>query len=238
MKDIPIKKYIFYSFFFVMIFFNIIILVRGIYHFFPNMCMLGENTDNLGFYSFWADILCSIGSFTMVFITAKTIDLNERQLVELKRQWKEEHSPYLSCQLIAKSDHFLLRILNSGNTTANKVNISIDSELREPKSFDKVLVPFRFKELKEFLETQEFVIPPHESLYFTIWITPYPEVENLPSGYISVSIKDTSKDFSVFQLYPRNFAFTSFEKENTGTSIVNAISEVNRTIKNKTFSFK
>lgn len=202
------------------------------------MCMLGDNPDSLGFYSFWADILCSIGSFTMIFITAKTIDLNERQLTELKRQWKEDHSPYLSCQLIAKSDHFLLRILNSGNTTADRVNIAIDSELGDPKKSDKQLVPFRFTELKEFLETQEFVIPPHESLYFTIWITPYREIDNLPNGYISVSIKDLTTNFGIYKLYPRNFAFASFEKENIGTSVVNAISEVNRTIKNKTFSLK
>ncbi len=221
-----------------MVFFNIIILVRGIYHYFPNMCMLGDNPDSLGFYSFWADILCSIGSFTMIFITAKTIDLNERQLTELKRQWKEEHSPYLSCQLIAKSGHFLLRILNSGNTTADRVNIAIDSELREPKNSDKQYVPFRFTELKEFLETQEFVIPPHESLYFTICITPYKEVENLPSGYITVTLKDSLTDFGTFNLSPQNFAFASFEKENIGNSIVNAIGEVGKKIENKKFLFK
>lgn len=202
------------------------------------MCMLGDNPDSLGFYSFWADILCSIGSFTMIFITAKTIDLNERQLTELKRQWKEEHSPYLSCQLIAKSGHFLLRILNSGNTTADRVNIAIDSELREPQNSDKQYVPFRFTELKGFLETQEFVIPPYESLYFTIWITPYSEIDNLPSGYISVSIKDTNTDFGIFKLYPRNFAFASFEKENIGNSIVSAIDDVGKKIENKKFLFK
>lgn len=200
--------------------------------------MMGERTETLGFYNFWIDVLGSIASFTMVYITSLSVNLNEKQLKELKRQWEQEHSPYLSCQLIAKSGHFLLRILNSSNTTADRVNIAIDSELRESQNSDKQYIPFRFTELKEFLETQEFVIPPHESLYFTIWITPYCEIDNLPSGYISVSIKDTNTDFGIFKLYPRNFAFASFEKENIGNSIVNAIDEVGKKIENKKFLFK
>lgn len=194
--------------------------------------------DNAAWLSFFGSFIGAFASFVMIFFTAKTLEQNREQLDELKRQWKEEHTPFLSCQLIAKSGKFLLRILNSSNTTADRVNISIDSNLFDPKDSNKAYIPYHFKELKDFLTTQEFVIPPYESLYFTIWIQPYAEVENLPSGYISVSIKDALTDFGLYKLFPRNFAFASFEKENIGNSVVDAITEVGKKIENKTFLFK
>ncbi len=185
----------------------------------------------------WTAVGAIITALMMV-ATFITVYQNKQQVNELKRQWDLEHTPYLSCQLIAKSDHFLLRILNSSNTTANNVNIKIDSKLRNPKNTDVELIPYKLDELKKFLKTQEFVIPPYESVYFTIWITPYKEIENLPSGHISVTLKDSLTDFGTFYLSPQNFAFASFEKENIGNSIVNAISEVGRKIEHKTFFFK
>ncbi len=194
--------------------------------------------DNQTWLSFIGSLIGALASFAMIFFTAKTLEQNREQLDELKRQWKEEHTPYLSCQLVAKSDKFLLRIINSSNTTADRVKLDIDTHLYNPKEPNDALTPYNFDKLKDFLTTQEFVIPPHESLYFTIWITPYAEVENLPSGYIFVSIKDVSTDFGVYKLFPRNFAFASFEKENIGNSVVNAINEVGQKIENKKFLFK
>ncbi|MDE6304656.1 MAG: DUF4231 domain-containing protein [Paramuribaculum sp.] len=194
--------------------------------------------DNQTWLSFIGTLIGALASFVMIFFTAKTLKQNEEQLNELKRQWKEEHTPYLSCQLIAKSDKFLLRVLNSSNVTANSVKIIIESVLFKPKDPGEAYTPHNFDKLKDFLTVQEFVVPPRESLYFTIWITPYAEVNNLPSGYISVSLRDESSDFGVYKLYPQNFAFASFEKENIGNSVVNAISEVGRKIENKTFLFK
>lgn len=194
--------------------------------------------DNANWLSFLGTLIGALASFAMIFFTAKTLEQNEKQLNELKRQWKEEHTPYLSCQLIAKSDKFLLRILNSSNTTAERVNLNIDSKLFNPNEPDKVYIPYYFKELKNFLATQEFVIPPHESLYFSIWIQPHAEVKYLPIGYISISIKDALTDFGIYKLFPRNFAFASFEKENIGNSVVNAITEVGKKIENKKFLFK
>lgn len=194
--------------------------------------------DNQTWLSFIGTLIGALTSFVMIFFTAKTLEQNEKQLNELKRQWKEEHTPYLSCQLIPKSDKFLLRILNSSNTTADRVKLNINSNLYKPKDPNDALILYNFDKLKDFLTTQEFVIPPYESLYFTIWITPYAEVENLPSGYISISIKDALTDFGVYRLFPRNFAFVSYEKENIGNSVVHAINEVGRKIENKKFLFK
>lgn len=178
--------------------------------------------------SFWATYLAAIASFAMVVITYQTLKQNRQQLDELKRQWLAEHTPYLSCQLIAANGYFKLRIFNSSNVAATDVVISITNYLNEYKLFG-------FSELKEFLTNQFFVIPPKESLYFTIWITPYPEVENLPDGYIEVKLKTSTIDFGNYNLYPRNFAFVSYGDREQ--SIVDAISKVADKIKDQKVTY-
>ena len=227
MRNMPIKRYIFYSFLFVMIFFNIIILVRSVSHFIPNMSMFGDNADSLNFYSFWADILCSIGSFAMVFITAKTVDLNERQLKELKRQWEDDHKPYLTCHLVTHDHIFRLCVKNASNVVAKDVHISIDNYL------DKE--PLRFNKLKTFFEHQVFLIPPQENIYFNLFISAYPEEENLPKGHLLISLKCGEFDFGDFKLYPSNHAYVIYDKDSSESEISNQLEDLNKTIKNKKF---
>ena len=201
--------------------------MRVIYHHFPNVYMLGDDTKNLGFYSFWADILCSIGSFSMVFITSKTIDLNERQLKELKRQWEEEHKPYLTCHLVTHDHIFRLCVTNSSNVVAKDIHISIENYLdKEPLRFDK---------LKTFLEHQVFLIPPQESIYFNLLITVYPEEENLPKGHLSVSIKCGEIDCGDYLLYPSHHAYIIYDNNSSESAITNKLEDLNRIIKNKKF---
>lgn len=226
-----ILKYFYISFLIIAIFFSFVTTARVLYHYVPNMTMLGERAETLGFYSFWADILGSTASFTMIFITAVSVNLNEKQLKELKRQWDEEHSPYLSCQLIVSGNYFKLRVHNSASVVADNVSIGIENYLRDTDIY-------RFDKLKDFLSSHSLVIPPNESIYFDILITAYKDIENLPQGHIEVSMKSSKKDFGKFQLYPSNYAFISFEKENIGHAVVESISKVSKTIENKRYLFK
>lgn len=182
-----------------------------------------------GWATFWATYLAAIASFAMVAITYQTLRQNRQQLDELKRQWLAEHTPYLSCQLIAASGHFNLRIYNSSDVTAIDVAISITNCLVDYSLYN-------FAKLEEFLKKQVFIIPPKESLYFTVWITPYPEEENLPDGYINVMLKTPTVDFGNYKLYPRNFAFVSYGDRDR--PIVDAISKVADKIKDQKVIFK
>lgn len=174
--------------------------------------------------SFWATYLAAIASFAMVVITYQTLKHSRRQLDELKQQWLAEHTPYLSCQLIAENTHFKLRIFNSSDIAATDVAIAITNHLIEDK-------PYGLSKLEDFLKNQVFVIPPKESLYFTIWITPYPEEENLPDGYIEIKLKMPTIDFGNYNLYPRNFAFVSYG--DSVRPIVDEISKVADKIKDQ-----
>lgn len=223
-KSFSICKYILISFIGVLIFFNILMFIRAMFRFIPQMSMLGDNVETLGFYNFWVEVLASLASFTMVFITAKTLEQNKGQLAELKRQWQEEHSPYLSCQLIATTGHFNLRIFNSSKVTADNVSISITNFLNKTEIF-------QFIDLQDFLKEHTFIIPPMESIYFRIWITPFVELGNLPSGYIEVSVKIKDDEFGTFKLYPQDYAFVSHGDNDS--PIINGLEKIANKIKDQ-----
>lgn len=184
--------------------------------------------DNTVWLSFFGSLIGALASFVMIFFTAKTLEQNKQQLEELKRQWDEEHLPYLSCQLIPSNSWFKLRVLNSANVVAKSVSINIENCLENEDIY-------RFGILKEFLSNQSFIIPPLESIYFDILITAYKDIDNLPKGFIRVSLKSGDKDFGIFKLYPSNHAYMSFEKANIGREIVDSISKVSQSIRDKKF---
>lgn len=190
------------------------LLINLCYLYETNYCILHAPSS---WATFWATYIAAIASFAMVFMTWQTLKHNRQQLDELKRQWNEEHTPYLSCQLIKADGYFKLRIFNSTDVTATNVRISITNYTNEKEIF-------KFSELKEFLANQLFIIPPKESLCFKIWITPYPEVENLPSGYIEVKLNTPTIDFGSYNLYPQNFAFVTYDYRER--PIVDALSKI------------
>lgn len=201
---------------------NVILLIPA---FIP---IVGDNTVWLPFLG---SLIGAIASFAMIFVTTKTLEQNKQQLEEMKRQWKEEHSPFLSCQLIQSSDYFKLRIINSSKVVADKVLINIENHTSEKNIL-------YFDKLKDYLYNQSFVIPPNESIYFNIWITAFKDLDNLPKGYIKVSLKTEATDFGICCLYPSDFAFCSFENENFVLPIVKAVSNVGKIIENKRYIFK
>lgn len=62
--------------------------------YFSDWTIIGKNKTDADFMLFWANIITSAVSLAMVIVTAKSVELNEDQLKELKWQWKEEHKPY------------------------------------------------------------------------------------------------------------------------------------------------
>mgnify|MGYP006889136283 CR=1 FL=1 len=206
-------KYIYISFLAFAIVITFLQFASIISHYLPNYTFLGQNPQTLGFYNFWVDALGTIASFSMVFITAVALSQNEHQLKELKRQWTEEHQPYLSCQLINSENHFKLRITNSSQVVAKNVSVRVENHLKAIHLENTSI--FRFEDLQNFLSNQLFIIPPNESIYFDIYITTYKDIENLPQGSIEVRLKCDEKDFRVYNLYPCQHAFMSFDKDNT-----------------------
>lgn len=155
--------------------------------------------NNQTWLSFFGALIGALASFAMIFFTAKTLEQNREQLDELKRQWKEEHTPSLSCQLIPYDDHFMLQILNTSNVTAYDLSIRLSTTIQ--------LKIFLFDELCSFLENQIFTVPPRESIYFDIYINLYKDINQLPDGYIEVAISLKRNEVQSYRVYPKHFAF-------------------------------
>lgn len=155
--------------------------------------------DNQTWLSFIGTLIGALASFAMIFFTAKTLEQNREQLDELKRQWKEEHTPCLSCQLIPYSDHFLIQVINTSCVSAHNVSLTVNSTVQR-----KI---YLFDELCSFLASQTFTIPANESLYFDLNLTLYKDVEQLPDGYFDVTIFINNEKIESYKLYPKHYAF-------------------------------
>ena len=182
--------------------------MKGIFHIIPNIRMLGEDSNTLGFYSLWTNILSSIASFTMILITAKSVDLNNRQLKELKRQWQEEHTPHLSCELSygTETEYLRLHVLNTSSVIADNIQITIFDHLDYSNNPD--VDANHINNLKQFLNTQSFLLSPQGSIYFNLYIPINDMVEPI-DGYIEVHLKYPTTTLSKYKLYPSNFKYYS-----------------------------
>lgn len=79
--------------------------------------------------SFWASFIGAIASFAMIAITYHTLQQNQSQLDEIKRQWEEEHRPFLSCRVIVYKKAFFLQIYNPSKFDAHNVSIVFGGDL-------------------------------------------------------------------------------------------------------------
>lgn len=175
---------------------------------------------------FWVTYLSSIASLAMVVITWWTLKQNKiqsnlilqqntNQLDELKRQWKEANTTYLSCSLVKLKDACAIRILNSSNITASNVEVEIEN-----KSEERI---FYFEKTQELLSQTKFVIPPHESKDILIYVTPY--VDGDYKGGIEVKI---TSDDKIFGPYLLNFKEINLVMQDNLVQLINSISQIKK----------
>lgn len=149
----------------------------------PNRLLVGTISDWLGF---WAVYLGASATFVMVFITYKTIKQNDtlivqnsEQLKEIKRQWKEQNRPRLSCSLSIGREYVMIDIRNTSPTPAHNVKISLINNTKKDI--------LRFNELRGILENMSFEIPPNGLKQIPIYgINAYRDGNY--DGYITVNL--------------------------------------------------
>lgn len=118
--------------------------------------------------SFWGNYIGAIGTFIMAVIAFVTIKQNDKlveqnkdQLDELKRQWREQNSPKLSCSLGIHRNSVFIEIKNSSSVSAHDVMISIDANTQNDDIYE-------FKEWCDRLNNMTFEIPPLGTKQITI----------------------------------------------------------------------
>lgn len=70
----------------------------------------------------------AVATLVMAFTTFITIRQNQKQLNEMKRQWKEEHRPILCFNVMVYDQAYFLQIANIGNKDADNICISFNDE--------------------------------------------------------------------------------------------------------------
>lgn len=125
--------------------------------------------------------ISAIVSLLMVIATFISLMMNNRQLKELKRQWKEEHRPVIQIYIVVKDEHFLVCVQNVGNAMAVNVRLHFN------EFFKETLIAKQMRD--SFVEDEEltFTIPAHDRKYFHLMPT---------KGFASISYSSTHEVIS------------------------------------------
>ncbi|WP_434504338.1 hypothetical protein [Prevotella sp.] len=175
---------------------------------------------------FWVTYLSSIASLAMVVITWWTLKQNKiqndsilkqntNQLDELKRQWKEANTTYLSCSFVKLKNTCAIRIINSSNITASNVEVELENK-------SEINIPY-FDETRKLLSQTRFVIPPHESKDIMFYIRPLSH--NNYKGGIEVKITSDDKIFGPFLL---DFKEINLVMQDNLVQLIDSISQIKK----------
>jgi hypothetical protein len=107
--------------------------------------------------AFWPSYLSALASAVMIGFTAKTLNNNNKQLDELKRQWDEEHRPNVSVSFHRIGVNGYLRIINISNVEIKDLGIEI-LEIPEISTIRKVIE--QYPDVKEDIEVKHMYIEP------------------------------------------------------------------------------
>lgn len=182
--------------------------------------IVGSGVDWL---MFWVTYISAIASFTMVFMTWRTLKQNEEQLNEIKRQWEEQNRPKVFCSLeTSKGDVFLV-LENISSCAAINVSIVIKSNVEENnKMFNKVVT---------LLREPCLTIPPLQKKIINLHITAYTD-EDYRGKYVEAAISIEGKLHGTYKMWLSEInLIRSIDYSSTSA----ALEKLNSTIKDKRF---
>lgn len=186
--------------------------------------IIGSPNDWL---SFWGNYIGAIGTFVMAVIAFVTIKQNDQlveqnkdQLDELKRQWKEQNSPKLSCSLGINRNSVFLEIKNISSVSAHNVTISIETNMQNNDIYD-------FEEWCTRLNSMTFEIPPLGKKQITInGIEPSKSKEYKDILKVTLSYDDKKENFN---LYLNEIVTTEWEY--TMTNLCQSIDDIESSVR-------
>lgn len=114
--------------------------------------VVGDGTHWLGF---WATYISAIASFTMVFITWRT-------LRQMQLQWNEEQRARLVFSIDAMQGIYVLKIRNIGKSDAYKISIKFNDD------YIKCILADSIRETYEKLQAHSFSLESEKTRYLYI----------------------------------------------------------------------
>lgn len=172
----------------------------------------GEPKD---WITFWVTYLSAIASFTMVVFTwnmlrqnKMTLLQNQKQLNQLKQQWKEDHIPEISVKIEKDSYGYYIVFENVGKYIAKNIKYKLNDD------YINSIINNELRERIEGYSTQIFSLKPNESRSF--FICP-PDDSNLIYIYQKNNKQNKNKKINIQDI--------EFE--------LNESNEINSVLKNK-----
>lgn len=161
-------------------------------------CPVAGNPET--WIAFWPSYLSAIASFGMIALTSmalfynnKTLTNNKEQLIEMKRQWDEEHKPNVSISYNMIDNVAYLRLVNTSKTEIHNLTISGDYYENGEKNntFDLSVL-------------EQFNIDIESHGIRTIIIHPY--IEHMSSNcYFILKIKSNNLEEKEIKVYCNDF---------------------------------
>lgn len=120
---------------------------------------VGEAKDWLGF---WGSYLSAAAAAIMIIYTAYSLRLNEKTLIEMKREWEEERKARLYFSIEDRIGLILLKVTNVGKEPAYNIRLSFNNEFIDSILFNQI------KEVYQTLPSKKFSLENGKAKYFYI----------------------------------------------------------------------
>lgn len=120
---------------------------------------VGEAKDWLGF---WGSYLSAASAAIMIIYTAYSLRLNEKTLIEMKREWEEERKANLYFSIEDRIGLFVLKVANIGKSPAYNVRLKFNKEFIDALLFNQI------KDVYRTLPSKSFSLENGKAKYFYI----------------------------------------------------------------------
>lgn len=120
---------------------------------------VGEAKDWLGF---WGSYLSAAAAAIMIIYTAYSLRLNEKTLIEMKREWEEERKANLYFSIEDRIGLFVLKVANIGKSPAYNVRLKFNKEFIDALLFNQI------KDVYRTLPSKSFSLENGKAKYFYI----------------------------------------------------------------------
>lgn len=148
--------------------------------------------DELTWLNFWVTYISAIASFAMVIITWMTLKQNREELEEIKKQWREQNVPKVTCSLESVEGGIQLFLFNSSRVMARDVRVTIQEDFSGAENvFNEVEKLEAFFKIRDSLKETVFNIAPSNKKIIPLRLS-----ERLEENYkklfldVTISIKD------------------------------------------------
>jgi hypothetical protein len=90
-----------------------------------NDLIIPQDNHQMEWLMFYTAYYGTLASVAMIYVTKRTLINNQKQLDEIKRQWKEEHKPEIIAYMTTHEIYFYICIKNTSRVPIHDIRVSV-----------------------------------------------------------------------------------------------------------------